>query len=647
MNMTNRAKAHKEIDRIFLDLLPRRGMAVRETQVSLCHDMLDGMADGKIALCDAGVGLGKTYAYLAAGILFRKYTEGVSERPVLITTASIALQNAVLGEYIPFLSDVMLAAGIIEKPIKAVLRKGKSHYVCDDRLLKRLSKANLEKKNEWNKGALLSLRTHLDLDHMAHLSTYDRNQVCVPGMCDCHLTDCRYQRFVRESRSPEYVIQVCNHNFFIADAIHRNAGIPSLVPDCCAAIIDEAHKLPEAARQMFGQSLSVKDMDGLVTGLKREKYVLAAEKLADELKPIALDLKEKAGEDYTLTKERKDQYGKAAKATLSIRRNIGSAITPPLRSQLMDAWEVLDLFHRNGKGFILYTDVDENGSPAMTAANANYVERMKETLWERKIPMTLTSGTLAVGSDFTRFKEQAGLKGMDTRLFESVSPSPFDYNKNCRLYFPRRMRHKPEDGAEYIGELADQIARLIRATDGHTLALFNAYTVMSAVCAQVKRMDTGFLMFVLTRNQAGVLDAFRVSGNGALFATGSVWEGMDFPGDMVSSLIIARLPFAVPDALSDYEKKKYPDLKTFIQKVAVPDMQIRLRQGFGRAIRTETDTCVISILDERSLPGRRFHKAALAALPDMPVTDGVDDVAAFIRAVKAQEYFIGGNQDGE
>ncbi|WP_258106892.1 ATP-dependent DNA helicase [Christensenella minuta] len=645
MNRTNRAQAHKEIDRIFLDLLPQRGMAVREAQVRLCHDMLESLIGAKIALCDAGVGLGKTYAYLAAGILFRKYTENASERPVLISTASIALQNAVLGEYIPFLSDVMIEAGMIDRPLEAVLRKGKSHYVCDDRLIKRLSRANLEKKNERNKQALLSLKTHLDLDSVPHLSAYDRNQVSVPGMCGCYLTDCRYHRFVRNSRSPEYIIQVCNHNFFIADAIHRSAGIPSLVPDYCTAIIDEAHKLPESARQMFDKLLSIDDMSALVTGLKREQYVLAAEKLAGELKPIAHGLTEHAGEEYILTKERKAQYGKAIKTILSIRKNIGNAITPPLRSQLMDAWEMLDLFHRNGRGFILYADTDENGSPTLKAANANYAERMRECLWISNIPMILTSGTLAVRNDFTRFKEQAGLIGMGTHLTESVSPSPFDYKMNCRLYFPNRIYHKPEDGIGYIGELAGHITSLIRATHGHTLVLFNAYTVMSAVCAQVKKNDVGFPLFILARNQLKILDTFRASGNGVLFATGSVWEGMDFPGDMVSSLIIARLPFAVPDALSDYEKKKHPDLKTFIQKVAMPDMQIKLRQGFGRAIRTETDTCMISILDERSLPGRRFHAAALAALPEMSLTSSMNEVAAFIQAVKPKEYFMGGSNN--
>lgn len=185
MTTTNRAQAHDEIDRIFLELLPQCGMAVREAQVKLCHSMLDNMIDGKISLCDAGVGLGKTYAYLAAGILYRKYDTGGAGRPILVTTASIALQNAILDEYIPFLSGVMLEAGMITEPLKAVLRKGKAHYVCDDRLAKRIDKANLARKNERNKAALLSLRTRLDMDGVDHLSDYDRTRVCVPMVCDC------------------------------------------------------------------------------------------------------------------------------------------------------------------------------------------------------------------------------------------------------------------------------------------------------------------------------------------------------------------------------------------------------------------------------------------------------------------------------
>jgi ATP-dependent DNA helicase DinG len=124
-----------------------------------------------------------------------------------------------------------------------------------------------------------------------------------------------------------------------------------------------------------------------------------------------------------------------------------------------------------------------------------------------------------------------------------------------------------------------------------------------------------------------------------LLAAGAAWEGFDFPGDCVSLLIIPRLPFAVPDALKEKERENHPTLWLFIRAVVVPEMQIKLKQGFGRAIRTETDTCVVAILDERAAKGNRYSKDVLAALPQMPVTGSLEDVARFIRQVKGPDYF--------
>ena len=125
-------------------------------------------------------------------------------------------------------------------------------------------------------------------------------------------------------------------------------------------------------------------------------------------------------------------------------------------------------------------------------------------------------------------------------------------------------------------------------------------------------------------------------------ATGPAWEGIDFPGDCVSLLIIPRLPFAFPDALKEKEKEnttKYPALQDFIRAVMVPEMQVKRRQGFGRAIRTESDTCVVAILDERAVPGGRYYEAMTAALPELPTTRSVQDVEQFIRTVKPEQYF--------
>ena len=114
-------KAHEEIDYIFKTLLPQRGMAERPEQIRLCHSILDAMLDGSIALCDAGTGIGKTFAYLTAGILHGKCraAEGKPQRPILISTSSIALQSAIQKEYLPLLSSVLLSEGLISAPIEA------------------------------------------------------------------------------------------------------------------------------------------------------------------------------------------------------------------------------------------------------------------------------------------------------------------------------------------------------------------------------------------------------------------------------------------------------------------------------------------------------------------------------------------------
>ena len=96
---------------------------------------------------------------------------------------------------------------------------------------------------------------------------------------------------------------------------------------------------------------------------------------------------------------------------------------------------------------------------------------------------------------------------------------------------------------------------------------------------------------------------------------------------------------AHPNALTEKEREKYSSLHDFIRAVVVPEMQIKLKQGFGRAIRTESDTCVVAILDERACPGQRYHQDVKATLPKIPATSSICDVAEFIYRVKSAHYF--------
>ena len=173
--------------------------------------------------------------------------------------------------------------------------------------------------------------------------------------------------------------------------------------------------------------------------------------------------------------------------------------------------------------------------------------------------------------------------------------------------------------------------------------LFTSYAAMSAIKERLAEMSLPWAIFTLGRNAVHTTRQFKAEPGSILLATGAAWEGFDFPGDCVSLLVIPRLPFSHPDALKERKREEYPDLHSFIRAVVVPEMQIKLKQGFGRAIRTETDTCVIAILDERAAPGQRHFKAMQAALPEMRVTNSLEDVVEFIYRVKDNRYFMEGD----
>ena len=207
--------AHQMVETIFRQQLLAHGMAVREGQIKLCHAMLDALYNKEVTLYDAGVGLGKTYAYLVACLLWQSQRPRALWQPVVISTASVALQEAILQEYIPFLSSALLQYGYFDKPIQAVLRKGKERFVCDLRLLERQRQMAQRGERFVRRAAILRQALDcLDLDKLPGLSGFDRRQICVPEHCPrlCPMRSrCRYQRYLRESNGPAMSIQVCNH----------------------------------------------------------------------------------------------------------------------------------------------------------------------------------------------------------------------------------------------------------------------------------------------------------------------------------------------------------------------------------------------------------------------------------------------------
>lgn len=648
-------RAHQEVEKIFRVLLPEQGLAVREEQIRLCHEMLDTLLGERIALCDAGVGIGKTYAYLVACVLLRKYSmltgrgNPLEQRPVVVSTSSIALQKAIVTEYIPFLSRVLLEQGMIQSPLRAVVRKGKEHFVCDNRLEQRIEAIRHKQKNAAQKEALLSLRKHYDMDTVKDLSGFDRRLVCVPKFCprECPgRQTCRYQRYLEESKKQDVFLQICNHNYLLADAFHRREEYKPLLADYRALVVDEAHKLPEAARQMFGKNLCMDDIREIAYYLEREHQNVEARTLKAGMYSIFTIIGEShifshgIKENFQLTGECEFCLWEGIQMIERMMEQLKGVVPKWVLNRLQEAKEVLECFLQKNSKYVLHLRMDKEKIPVLCAASREIPQLLREMLWDREQALSaiLTSGTLKAGKGFARTLQMTGLEGR-TGVQSYVAESSFAYEENCLLYLPKTLQKCKRGSREEVEMVAGQIHSLICSTYGHTLVLFTSYTLMGSVY-QILRDGIPFPMVEVWRHSQEEILRFKTMENAVLFAAGSCWEGVDFPGDMVSSLIIVKLPFAVPDPISEAEKETYESLEDYIRAIIVPDMQKKLRQGFGRAIRTETDTCVVSILDFRAVKGGKYHEDVMCALPPCQMAEELREVQDFIRSRKGVEYYL-------
>lgn len=145
-------------------------------------------------------------------------------------------------------------------------------------------------------------------------------------------------------------------------------------------------------------------------------------------------------------------------------------------------------------------------------------------------------------------------------------------------------------------------------------------------------------LFLMKRGDNNAIARFRESGNGVLLAAGSMWEGIDLPGD-ISMLIIVKLPFAVPDPISEHERTMYNSAEKYKNAVIIPEMLVKLMQGFGRLIRSMSATGVVAILNSCVRKGGPYRTEILKALPFCRVTSSIAAIPAFLRARKPRAYW--------
>jgi len=259
---------------------------------------------------------------------------------------------------------------------------------------------------------------------------------------------------------------------------------------------------------------------------------------------------------------------------------------------------------------------------------------IREILWDRLRSAVLTSATLTVAGSFAYFRDMTGLTG-DVDAREQVFPSPFDYRRQAVLV----LEHDP-GGAWRPDELAarqgERLKSIAAVTGGRTLALFTNKRDMHRVAAAVGEHveDDGVLVLAqgLHGSAASLAEEFRTHPETILLGVDTLWTGQDFPGDALTCLVIAKLPFPRLDPLFRARRRACEEAgERWFERFYLPEAVLKFRQGFGRLIRTESDAGVIVVLDHR-LTQKAYRRDFLASLPDMDVVEAAPaEVAAVVQ----------------
>jgi ATP-dependent DNA helicase DinG len=236
----------------------------------------------------------------------------------------------------------------------------------------------------------------------------------------------------------------------------------------------------------------------------------------------------------------------------------------------------------------------------------------------------LTSATLAVGDDFSFFAARVGACGAETLRLASS----FDHKRQALLYVASDLP-LPTDEVRYYDACAKRVGEILRLSQGRALILFTSYKMLKEVYERCPK-DGVEILAQGELNRAELLRIFAEDVSSVLFATSSFWQGVDVPGEALSCLIITRLPFDVPDEphleaiLESYRDQGLDPFKSY----QLPQAVLRLRQGFGRLIRSRQDRGVVCILDPRILK-RGYGQTFIRSLPRIELTQSLSTVARF------------------
>ena len=629
----------------------------RPGQLQMAEAVAHAFDTGEHLAVQAGTGTGKSLAYLIPAMA-RAVTD---DSPVVVSTATIALQRQLVDRDLPRLADAL--DGVLPRRPTFALLKGRRNYLCLNKIHNGADPGEDAGQEElFTPTSVLGREVRRLTEWSSDTDTGDRDdlrpgvtdrawsQVSVSareclGMARCPSgADCFAEKARAQAGQADIV--VTNHALLAIDAIAE----ATVLPEHDLLVVDEAHELVDRVTGVATGELTPAALGVAVRRVGRlvgpelverlDAAVATFSSAIHDAQPGKMDHLDDALATY-LTALRdaasrargaidpapSDPKAAAARAeaiaALTDVADTAARVLDSFGPALADRTDVVWLDHEDNRGTV---------RPVLRVAPLSVSALLRERLFGTATTV-LTSATLTVGGSFEVMAQAWGLSGgeTETRWCGLDAGSPFDYTRAGILYIAAHLPPPGRDGAGAAEQL-DEIAALVGACGGRTLGLFSSMRAAKAAAEAMRtRLDTPVLCQG-DDSTAALVEQFAADPHTSLFGTLSLWQGVDVPGPSCSLVIIDRIPFPRPDdpLLTARQRAVAARGGNGFMTVAAGHAALLLAQGAGRLLRSTDDRGVVAILDSR-MATARYGSYLRASLPPFWTTTDPDLVRAALQ----------------